>query len=125
MKLDSTTVKSIERHLAEEIAACDEYLKVLALEQDSVIKLQPDKVSALVEKRDQLCERLGIARLKRTELVQKLSGRENTTLTELVTSSTGPADKKRLLQSIDRLKLRVSQIEGKSREFTQIVNFSL
>jgi hypothetical protein len=123
MKLDSATLRTIEKLLADEISLCDDYLKVLDSEQHSVIKLKADAVGELTLKRQELCEKLEAARAKRTDLTLKLG--DGKTLTEIVSASAPAAEKKRILQLIDKLKARARQVDGKSKEFTQVVNFSL
>jgi hypothetical protein len=124
-KIDPAALRTLERLLTEELAQCDLYLKLLEEEKNAVIKLKPDEVSELSLRRLTVVDALGALRSDRQKLVALLSGEEGVKASELVERICGPADKKRLLAVIQKIKLRVKQMESQSRDFNQIVNFSL
>lgn len=125
MKLDLSTIRTLERLVGDEVALCEQYLKILSEEERSVIKLEAEKITAMTTDRSEIIERLELARGKRVEFVSKLAGDPGATLTRLVTARTGPGDRKRLMPLIQRLKDLAAKIEEKTREFSQVVDFSL
>jgi hypothetical protein len=125
MKLDAGAVRSIEKILSEEIAQCDQYLGLLFEEQKSVVGLKPDEVARLGQSREAAVENLARLRDQRLKLVADLSADGTMKVSDLVQNRCGPAEKKRLLLLIQKLKQRIAHVEEKSREFNQVVNFSL
>jgi hypothetical protein len=97
----------------------------LRQEQEAVVKLQSDEVSGLSIQRVYVIDTLAALRSDRTKLVALLAGSEGVKTSDLVERVCGPADKKRLLAIVQKIKLRIKQIEIASREFGQVVNFSL
>jgi hypothetical protein len=124
-KIDPAALRTLERLLTEELAQCDLYLKLLEEEKNAVVKLKPEEVSALSIRRLTVVDALDALRSDRQKLVALLSGEEGAKASELIERICGPADKKRLLAVIEKIKLRVKQMETQSRDFSQIVNFSL
>lgn len=124
-KIDPAAIKTLEKLLAEELAQCDKYLDIVRQEQEAVVKLQADEVSGLSVQRVYVIDALSALRSDRTKLVALLAGNEGTKASELVEKVCGPTDKKRLLAIIQKIKLRIKQIETTSREFGKVVNFSL
>lgn len=124
-KIDPAAIRTLEKLLTEELAQCDLYLKILHQEQEAVVKLKSDEVSHFSVQRVHVIDALSTLRSDRTKLVALLAGNEGTKASELVEQVCGPSDKKRLLAIIQKVKLRVKQIETTSKEFGQVVNFSL
>ena len=125
MKLLSADIKLLEKYLLEEVALCDEYLKTLKQEQDAVVKLDSAAVTAWGEERNVLLEKMARLRDDRAILVGRLTGDDTTRVSEMVAAGCGPTDKKRLLALADKVKARLSLVDKQTREFTQILNFSL
>ena len=109
-KIDPAALRTLERLLTEELAQCDLYLKLLEEEKNAVIKLKPDEVSELSLRRLTVVDALGALRSDRQKLVALLSGEEGVKASELVERICGPADKKRLLAVIQKIKLRVKTV---------------
>jgi hypothetical protein len=125
MALDQKILRDIERIIQEECAAVDEYVKLIKQEQEHVVKLQSDKVTELSEKRAVITDTLAVLRNSRDELVRVLNGNTKLTLTELITNAGSASDKRRFLPLVNKLKARLKTLDGKTREFNQIINFSL
>ncbi len=125
MKLTIADIKAVEKFLHEEISLCDEFIKIIALEQAAVIKLDSESVAKFSEQRALVVEKLGKLRDDRALLVERLTGDEYTRISVMIAQGCGPSDKKRLLSLTDKVKLKLAQLERKTREFNQIVNFSL
>jgi hypothetical protein len=125
MKLDPGAVRSLEKILNEELAQCDLYLGLLFEEQKSVVALKPEEVVELGVKREASVENLSKLRDQRVRLVTALGGSESVKVSDLIESRCAPSDKKRLLTLVQKLKQKITHVEEKSREFNQVLNFSL
>jgi|LakMenEpi03Aug12_release.lakeMendotaPanAssembly.Ray.scaffolds.fasta_scaffold868061_1 hypothetical protein len=125
MKLDPRAVKTLERLLEQELSSYSEYLALLAQEQVSVVGLKAEQVSVLSQRRSELVIRIGEIRDKRLALVAELSGNQEQKLSELIRVACTPADAKRLDKLISQIKAILKIVESKSREFNQVLNFSL
>jgi hypothetical protein len=125
MKLDSRVVKRLERILEEELRLYVEYLALLTKEQSCVVALKAEEVTQLSERRSVVVERLSSLRTERTELVLGSVDSEPFKLSEVVEQRCHPADKKRLLSLISKIKDSLQMVEERSRQFNQVLNFSL
>jgi hypothetical protein len=125
MKIDAGAIRSLEKILSEELAQCDLYLALLFEEQRSVVALKPDQVTDLGAKREAAVENLSRLRDQRIQLVASITGKESIKVSDLVLNHCSPSDKKRLLPLVQKLKQKISHVEEKSREFNQVLNFSL
>lgn len=125
MKLSITDVKALEKFLQEEILLCDEYLKIVALEQAAVVKLDPQNVSQHSDARNGVVEKLAQLRDARALLVERVTGDPFTRVSEMVAKGCGPSERKRLLTLTDKVKAKLAQVDKKTREFNQILSFSL
>lgn len=125
MKLVGADIKSLEKFLADEIALCDEYLKIIIQEQAAVVKLDSATVTILGEKRALIVEKLSQLREERALLVERVTGDEFTRVSDMIAQGCAPADKRRLLALAQKVKARLAVVDSKTREFSQIVNFSL
>lgn len=125
MKLDTRVVKRLERILEEELALYVEYLAVLAQEQAYVMSLKADKVSVLSARRGDIMGRLSDLRDERTVLIEEQSDSEPRRLSEVVEQHCLPADRKKLLSLISKIKDSLSMVEEKSKEFSQLLGFTL
>jgi hypothetical protein len=125
MKLTSADVKSLEQFLVDEISLCDEYLKIIKEEQTAVVKLEAERVSLLGEKRGLVVEQLTRIREDRALLVERITGDEFMRVTEMVNQGCAPSDKKRLLVLAYKVKARLAIVDRHTKEFNQILNFSL
>lgn len=124
-KIDPAAIRTLEKLLTEELAQCDRYLQIVRQEQEAVVKLQAEQVSALSTQRVYVIDTLAALRSDRNKLVSLISGSEGAKASDLIESACGPSDRKRLLAIIQKIKVRIKQIEDSSREFSQVVNFSL
>lgn len=125
MKLTIADIKAVEKFLHEEISLCDEYMKIMTQEQSAVIKLDSESVAKFSDQRAIVVEKLTKLRDDRALLVERLTGDEITRVSAMIAVGCGPSDKKRLLALTDKVKLKLAQLERKTTEFNQIVNFSL
>ena len=125
MKLTSGDSRALEKLLNAEIALCDEYLKVLAREYAAVVKLDTVAVEQLGEKRGAVVDQLARVRDDRCLIIERLTGDPTSRVSEVVTVLAYPADKKRLNPLIERLKGHLAAVEKETREFTQVLNYSL
>ncbi len=125
MKLDAGVVRSLEKVLVEEIAQCDLYIALLFEEQKSVVALKPGQVSELGVKRAAAVEKLSELRNQRVKLIAAVTGSESVKASDLIQNYCSPQEKKRLLPLVQKLKQRITHVEEKSREFNQVLNFSL
>jgi flagellar biosynthesis/type III secretory pathway chaperone len=125
MKLDSKIVKQLERKLEQELALYNEYLSILAQEQNFVVSLKADKVASLSQRRGEIIEQLEALRDNRTSMIDEIAGREGVKLSEFIEESCIPADRKKLLALVGKIKAALQEVENSSREFNQILNFSL
>lgn len=125
MKLTSGDIRAIEKYLADEIALCDEYIKVIQQEQSAVVKLDASTVTLLGEQRALIVEKLSRIRDDRALLVERITGDETTRVSDLVAQRCGPSDRKRLLALAEKVKIRIARVDRMTQEFNQILNFSL
>lgn len=125
MKLDQQVVKKLERILEEEVSLYVEYLALLAQERACVIALKAEAVSQLSMRRSLIVDRLSNLKDERTDLLDHETQGEAKKLSEIVEERCHPADKKRLLTLISKMRDCLHLVEERSREFSQVVNFSL
>ena len=125
MKLTSADVKALEQFLNDEVSLCDEYLVIIQQEQAAVVKLQSDTVTLLGEKRGVVVDKLTRVREERALLVERITGDEFTRVTDMVLQGCGASDKKRLLALTNKVKARLAIVDKSTKEFNQILNFSL
>ena len=125
MKLSPRAVKTLERILEQELACYSEYLALLAEEQVSVVKLKAEQVAILSERRADVANRISALRDERLELVSSVSACEERRLSDIIRTSCTPIDAKRLEKLIAQIKAVIKVVESKSREFNQVLNFSL
>jgi hypothetical protein len=125
MKLTSTDVKALEKFLIDEVSLCDEYLKIMAQEQAAVVRLDSPTVTTLGEQRAVVIEKLNILREERCLLVERITGDAFMRITHVVTQGCGVADKKKLLTLTQKVKSRLALVDKATREFSQILSFSL
>ena len=125
MKLTSADVKTLEKFLVDEIALCDEYVKIIQQEQTAVVKLDSETVTLLGEQRGVVVDNLTRVREERALLVERITGDEFMRVTDMVNQGCSPADKKRLLPLTLKVKARLAIVDKCTKEFNQILNFSL
>lgn len=125
MKLTSGDARALEKLLTTEISLCDEYFKALKQEYAAVVKLNPTVVEEVGAARGVIVEKLAAIRDERCLLVERLTGDPSSRVSEVVAVSASAADKKRLTPLIERLKGRLAVVDKETREFAQVLNFSL
>ena len=125
MKLDTRGARSLEKILEEEISLYVEYVGILTQEQSCVVTLRADEVSVLSHRRAQVVARLETLQEARSAFVEQVSGREAMRLTDFVEQACALVDKKRVMTLVRKMKDVLQAVEEKSREFTQVLNFSL
>ena len=125
MKLTSADVKTLEKFLVDEVSLCDEYLNIIKEEQAAVVKLESETVTLLGEKRGVVVDKLTRLREERALLVERVTGDEFTRVTDMVNQGCTPSDKKRLLTLANKVRARLAIVDKSTKEFNQILNFSL
>jgi hypothetical protein len=125
MKLDPRAVKTLERLLEQELASYSEYIALLTQEQVSVVGLKAEQVSALSQRRAEVVQRIGELRDQRLALVAEVSGDEEQRLSDLIRVACQPGDAQKLEKLVTQIKAILAVVESKSREFNQVLNFSL
>lgn len=125
MKLDPRAVKTLERLLEQELACYSKYIALLAQEQEGVVGLKAEKVSALSQQRSEVVTRIGELRDQRLRIVSELTDDEDIRLSEVIRIACTPTDAQRLERLITQIKAILVVVESKNREFNQVVNFSL
>jgi hypothetical protein len=125
MKLDARVVKKVERILEDEYALYVEYLAVLSQEQSSVIALKAEQVSALSTRRAEIINRLSALRDERTVLIEEGNDGEPRRLSEVIEQSCPQPERKKLLALISKIKISLRKVEEKSKEFNQVLGFTL
>jgi excinuclease UvrABC nuclease subunit len=90
-----------------------------------VVTLRADEVSVLSHRRAQVVARLETLQEARSAFVEQVSGREAMRLSDFVEQACALVDKKRVMTLVRKMKDVLQAVEEKSREFTQVLNFSL
>jgi hypothetical protein len=125
MKLDAKTVKKLEKILEGELSLYVEYLAVLERERACVIALRAGEVNALSARRGEIVHQLSLLRDERTTLVEMITGGETRKLSDVVEDGCNPIDRKRLMSLISKIKDLLAKVEEQSREFNQVLSFTL
>jgi hypothetical protein len=125
MKLDPKLIRNLEITLEKELANYKAYLSLLEREQSSVIRLKADEVSDLATKRGQVVDTLSVLREQRSAALAALTGSETIRVSEFVATIPTPAEKKRLMSLVSGIKDTMALVDARSREFSQVLNFSL
>jgi len=125
MKLNTGAVQQLERILERELSCYTEYLALLAEEQKSVVGLKPDQVEELSARRSEVVNLIGDLRDQRLKIVAEVTGNHDTRLSDFIKTNCAPADAKRLDKIASQIKAILTVVESKSREFSQVLNFSL
>lgn len=125
MKLHNSAVKQLEQILERELSCYTEYLALLAEEQKSVVGLKPDQVTELSARRSEVVTLIGDLRDRRLKIVAEATGTHDIRLSEFIRTACAPADAKRLDKVASQIKAIITVVESKSREFSQVLNFSL
>jgi len=125
MKLNAGAVKQLEKVLEQELSCYSEYLALLAEEQTSVVGLKPDRVTELSQRRSEVVSLISDLRDQRLQIVTELSGNQETRISDFIRSACAPADAKKLDKIVTQIKAILAVVESKSREFSQVLNFSL
>jgi hypothetical protein len=125
MKLTSADVKTLEKFLVDEASLCDEYLNIIKEEQAAVVKLESETVTLFGEKRGVVVDKLTHLREERALLVERVTGDEFTRVTDMVNEGCASSDKKRLLTLANKVRARLAIVDKSTKEFNQILNFSL
>ncbi len=125
MKLDAGTIRSIEKLLAAELAEYDKYLKLLEQEQKAVVKLDADQVTLLGAQRGEVVDQLQQLKDERSKIIAAAVGNDSCRASELIQQGCSPGDKKRLMALIEKIREKAKQVECKSREFNQVLSYSL
>lgn len=125
MKLEPKVLKNLETSLDEELRQYQEYLQILEKEQERVVTLKTDELVEFSATRSKIIDRLAQLRDTRISIVSSLVGNETTKLSEFVEALPASTDKTRLATYVDKIKSAVSAVDRKTKEFTQVLNYSL
>jgi hypothetical protein len=116
MKLEPKVLKALETALDEELRQYHDYLQILDQEQELV------EFSAT---RSRIIDRLSQLRDVRVAIVTSVVGNDSTKLSEFVEGLPASADKNRLSTYVEKIKNAVAAVDTKTKEFTQVLNYSL
>lgn len=125
MKLEASTIKSLEKLLLAELVEYDTYLKLLDEEQGAVVKLDSDRVVILGAQRGEVGEKLSQLKEERSKLIASAIGNDAYRASEVIQQGCSAGDRKRLMGLVDKIRAKIKEVELKSREFNQVLSFSL
>jgi len=125
MKLEPKVLKTLETSLDEELNQYSDYLRILEEEQERVVTLKTDEVVEFSARRSKIIDRLSQLRDIRVSIVSSLAGDESTKLSDFVDGLPASADKSRLASYVEKIKAAVVAVDRKTKEFTQVLNYSL
>jgi len=125
MKLEASTIRSLEKLLQAELVEYDTYLKLLEDEQAAVVKLDSDRVVILGAQRGEVVEKLGQLKEERSKLIASAIGNDAYRASEVIQQGCSAGDRKRLMGLVEKIRAKVKDVELKSREFNQVLSFSL
>jgi len=125
MKLEAATIKTIEKLLAAELAEYDQYLALLKQEQEAVVKLDSERVVLLGSKRGEIVEKLSQIKDERSKAIASAIGNDAFRASEVIQQGCSAGDRKRLMGLVERIRTKIKEVEAKSREFNQVLSFSL
>lgn len=125
MKLEPKVLKALETALDEELRQYHDYLQILELEQERVVTLKTDELVEFSSTRSKIIDRLSQLRDVRVSIVASLVGNTSTKLSDFVEALPTSADKKRLSNYVEQIKSAVESVDRKTKEFTQVLNYSL
>jgi len=125
MKLEPKVLKTLETSLDEELTQYNDYLRILEQEQERVVTLKTDELVEFSARRSKIIDRLSQLRDIRVSIVSSLAGDESTKLSDFVDGLPASADKSRLAAYVTKIKTAVVAVDRKTKEFTQVLNYSL
>ena len=125
MKLEASTIKAIEKVLLAELVEYDKYLELLQREQECVVKLDAEQVTLLGAQRGEVVDALARLKDERSRIIAAAIGNDSWRASELIEQACSPVDKKRLLGLIEKIRAKAKKVEMKSREFNQVLSYSL
>ncbi len=120
-------LRILENLIDTEVGLYREYLKVIELEKAHLRSPDAEKISQMSEKRQQLYDAMRIAEKKRMDYVANVSrdGAQSQRISDFIKRSFSPIESKRVLMKVESLKELVKKCHRESREFGQVVDFSL
>ncbi len=125
MKLEPKVLKALETALDEELRQYHDYLQILDQEQERVVTLKTDELVEFSATRSRIIDRLSQLRDIRVAIVTSVVGNDSTKLSEFVEGLPASADKNRLSTYVEKIKNAVAAVDTKTKEFTQVLNYSL
>lgn len=125
MKLEPKVLKTLETALEEELRHYHDYLEILSQEQERVVTLKTDELVEFSANRSQIIDRLAQLRDVRVGIVASIVGNDSTKLSDFVESLPASADKNRLSNYVEKIKSAVESVDRKTKEFNQVLNYSL
>jgi hypothetical protein len=125
MKLEPKVLKTLETALEEELLTYHEYLQILDQEQERVVTLKTDELVEFSANRSKIIDRLAQLRDLRVGIVASLVGNESTKLSDFVEGLPASTDRNRLSNYVDKIRKAVELVDRKTKEFTQVLNYSL
>ncbi|MEY4701569.1 MAG: hypothetical protein RL326_1756 [Pseudomonadota bacterium] len=125
MKLEPKVLKALETSLDEELRHYHDYLQILEQEQERVVTLKTDELVEFSSSRSKIIDRLSQLRDVRVGIVASLVGNDCTKLSDFVEDLPASADKKRLSNYVEKIKSAVASVDKKTKEFNQVLSYSL
>ncbi len=124
-KIDSQHVAKLERMLGAECLIYKRYLAVLKEERRFIIKFDSEKITALCSERGRLCDEMQAALNERTALIKSFVGHSRGRLSDHILQLFKQEDAQRLMPKVEELRKLVEQCHAGSKEFKQVIEFSL
>jgi hypothetical protein len=125
MKLDPKLIRNLEIVLEKELGQYQDYLSLLEREQECVIRLRSEEVTALSAQRGQVVDNLAKLREQRIQALSAITGTETSRVSEFVPTIAIAADRKRLSGLLKNIKDTIALVDARSKEFSHVLNFSL
>lgn len=118
-------ITQLEGVIRQECALYEEYLSLLAAEEEVVVNVSPDKILSIAHRREALHDKLQDAQAKRKNLLKSFPEGDTIKLSEIIARHCHPDDAKRIIPLVRKLKAAIAAVQQKGREANQVVDFSL
>lgn len=120
-------LRTLEQCIDRELGLYQEYLAALLQEKQFIQCQDTEKIQAISQKRQLLCNSMKEAEEKRLDYIKSLpgDGANNLKLSEFVKANFSAVESKRLLGKVELLKDLVKRCHRESTEFRNVVDFSL
>lgn len=118
-------VVALERNLERSCKVHERYLDLLERERTSLKTFSAEGVERFRSKREELLRTVEELNAQRGEILSALPEGATRKLSELLDTAFAPRDADRLRPLVTNLKALVGNVQARSREFSQVINFAL